>query len=198
MREVLDKLRRDAARYATLGGWYKNAGFWIGATYRARVWANGLPNDLLRVPLLIPFRTLDEIWRVVFNVHISEGARIEGGLCLIHARNLMLAGCDIGENCLIFHEVTIGTNAGTAEAPKIGNNVDIDVGARVLGKVEIGDSVKIGANCVVTSNVTDGTVVVTAAPRIVPRAIVDAFGPRRPAAEPPRVVNGRNGTAPNS
>lgn len=189
MFELLDKLRRDAARYADLGGWYKNSGFWIGATYRARVWANALPNNLIRLPLLVPFRAIDEVWRLVYNVRISEGARIDGGLCLIHARNLMVAGCEIGENCLIFHEVTLGTNAGVSEVPTIGNNVDIYVGARILGRVVVGDDAKIGANCVVTSSVQKGSVVVTAAPRVIPRGLVDAFGPRRKEGETPKSDN---------
>jgi serine O-acetyltransferase len=181
---LLDKLRRDAERYSDLGGWYKNLGFWIGANYRARVWASALPSDLLRIPVLAPLRVVNEAIRLVYNVDISEHADIGPGLCLIHARNLMVAGSEIGENCLIFHEVTIGTNAGSTELPKIGKNVDIYVGARVLGAVEIGDDAKIGANCVVTNSVKTGTVVITAANRVIPQKLVEAFGPRRPASEP--------------
>jgi serine O-acetyltransferase len=188
MLSLLDKLRRDAARYADLGGWYKNSGFWIGASYRARVWASGLPSNALRIPVLGPLRVLDEAIRFAFNVHISEHADIGPGLCLIHARNLMVAGCEIGENCLIFHEVTIGTNAGSPDLPKIGKNVDIYVGARVLGAVEVGDAAKIGANCVVTNSVKPGTVVITAANRVIPQKLVEAFGPRRPAE--PKAGNG--------
>ena len=103
----------------------------------------------------------------------------------------MVAGSEIGENCLIFHEVTIGTNAGSPELPKIGKNVDIYVGARVLGEVEIGDDAKIGANCVVTNSVKAGTVVITAANRVIPQKLVEAFGPRRSTREP----NAGNGGA---
>jgi serine O-acetyltransferase len=187
---LLDKLRRDAERYSTLGGWYKNAGFWIGANYRARVWASALPSDVLRIPVLAPLRAVNEVIRFVYNVDISEHADIGPGLCLIHARNLMVAGSEIGENCLIFHEVTIGTNAGSPELPKIGKNVDIYVGARVLGAVEIGDEAKIGANCVVTNSVKPGTVVITAANRVIPQKLVEAFGPRRSAPREPKAGNG--------
>jgi serine O-acetyltransferase len=184
MFSLLDKLRRDAARYMDLGGWYKNSGFWIGASYRARVWASALPSNAVRIPVLAPLRLLDEVVRLVYNVHISEHADIGAGLCLIHPRNLMVASCEIGEGCIIFHEVTIGTNAGSEDLPKIGKNVDIYVGARVLGGVVIGDGAKIGANCVVTTSVKEGTVVVTAANRVIPQKLVEAFGPRRPATEP--------------
>jgi serine O-acetyltransferase len=183
MFDLVNKLRRDAERYTGLGGWYKNPGFWIGANYRARAWANALSKNALRIPALVPLRFMNSVSRLVFNVDISETADIGPGLCLIHARNVLVGPCEIGNDCLIFHEVTIGTNAGTKALPKIGNNVDIYVGARVLGSVQVGDSAKIGANCVVTSNVKEGTTVVPAAPRVIPEKLVAAFGPRRPVAD---------------
>jgi serine O-acetyltransferase len=41
----------------------------------------------------------------------------------------------------------------------IGNNVTIGSGAKILGKVVIGDNVVIGANSVVTKSVPDNAVV---------------------------------------
>lgn len=40
------------------------------------------------------------------------------------------------------------------EAPHIGNNVDIGVGAKILGGIEIADDIKIGAGAVVVSSFT--------------------------------------------
>ena len=45
-------------------------------------------------------------------------------------------------------------------APRIGNNVFIGAGAKILGSVYIGNNVKIGANAVVTKDVPDGSTVV--------------------------------------
>ena len=66
-------------------------------------------------------------------------------------------------------EVTIGTNLTRCGMPKIGNNVDIYVGARVLGGITIGDNAKIGANCVVTSSVAAGSIVFSAPTRTLSR-----------------------------
>jgi serine O-acetyltransferase len=101
-------------------------------------------------------------------------------LCLIHPRNVGIGTVTIGNNCLIFHEVTLGTNANDSGGPHIGHNVDVYAGAKVLGTVQIGDDAKVGANCVVTKNVEPGATIVTAAARVIPASLVAAFGPRRP------------------
>ena len=44
--------------------------------------------------------------------------------------------------------------------PVIGDNVYIGPGAKVIGNVYVGNNVAIGANCVVTKNVPDNSVVV--------------------------------------
>jgi serine acetyltransferase len=186
LRSFLPALRRDAERYEDLGGWFKNPGFWIGATHRFGALARSISTPVVRWPLLSQHVVLDAVCRLVFNVNISTGARIGPGLCLIHARNIMVGPSKIGRDCLIFHEVTIGTNAGAAGpiVPTIGDNVDIYVGARVLGKLLVEDDAKIGANCVVTKNVRRGSVVVPAEIREVPAALVKAFGPRRAVPKP--------------
>lgn len=78
---------------------------------------------------------------------------------------------EIGENCTIFHQVTIGSNRieGSKHygAPKIGNNVYIGAGAKIIGGIIIGDNVNIGANCVVFTDIPSNSTVVMNAPRII-------------------------------
>ncbi|MCM3652929.1 serine O-acetyltransferase [Metabacillus litoralis] len=60
----------------------------------------------------------------------------------------------IGNNVVIRPQVIIGrTIKDGINAPKIGNNVDIGVGVKILGDVTIGDNVKIGANAVVVKDI---------------------------------------------
>ena len=47
------------------------------------------------------------------------------------------------------------------------------------GDVQVGHDAKIGANCVVTTDVAPGCTVVTAARRVISAGIVGGFGPRR-------------------
>lgn len=180
---MLNELRRDCARYVDLGGWYKNLGFWVGATYRLGVWAHA-QRAPARQLLVLLYRIVKLPWRIVLNVAIAAGpggVRIGPGLCLIHPRNIVIGGgTEIGEDCLIFHEVTIGTGP-TPGLPRIGDKVDLYVGARVLGGIRVGDGSMIGANCVVTQNVPALSVVVPVPSRVLSRALLS----RDPSREPP-------------
>lgn len=81
------------------------------------------------------------------------------------------AGAQIGENCVIFHQVTIGSNTLASSskrgAPIIGDNCYIGVGAKIIGNVKIGNNVRIGSNCIVTDDVPDNSTVVLNKPRII-------------------------------
>lgn len=72
-------------------------------------------------------------------------------LILHHAFATMISAAKIGHDCHIYQQVTIGN--GGAGIPIIGNNVTIYAGAKVFGKITIGDDVVIGANAVVTKDV---------------------------------------------
>lgn len=74
----------------------------------------------------------------------------------------------VGDDCRIFHQVTIGDIWGKAGAPRIGNGVLIGPGAKILGPVTIGDYVAIGANAVVTKDIPEGATVVAGKPRVFP------------------------------
>jgi serine O-acetyltransferase len=188
---MLENLRRDRLRYAELGGWYRNTGFWAGATYRFGAWSHSLPT-LPRLPLLVVYWLLKSFWSITLNVHLPASARIGPGLCLIHPRNIYVpGGVDIGEDCLIFHEVTIGTGPLPPGLPTIGDHVDIYTGARVLGGIVIGDGAKVGANCVVNASVPPGAVVVPAANRVIPASLVRACGPKRRGTGGTPVPGGR-------
>lgn len=67
---------------------------------------------------------------------------------------------EIGNNCLIGQNVTIGRNFGDKKVPKIGNNVYIGAGSVIFGEINIGDNVIIGSNSVVNKNIESNTTVV--------------------------------------
>ncbi len=84
-----------------------------------------------------------------------EAGEIGGGLYIQHGFATMVAAESIGENCWINQQVTIGYN-GHGRPPIIGNNVMITCGAKVLGSINVGDDVVIGANAVVIRDVEPG------------------------------------------
>lgn len=84
--------------------------------------------------------------------------RIGGGLFIEHGFATVISAKEIGENCWINQQVTIGhTNA--SDAPTIGNNVSIKAGAIVIGNVNVCDNSVVGAGAVVTHDVKENTIV---------------------------------------
>ena len=73
-------------------------------------------------------------------------------------------GAKIGKKCVIFQNVTIGSNtlkdSKRKGAPVIGDNVFIGAGAAIIGNVKIGNNCRIGANCIVVKNMPPNTVAV--------------------------------------
>jgi len=105
---------------------------------------------------------------------IPLSAEFDGMPVFPHGLNgiLISTGAKIGKNCVIFHQVTIGSNtlpgSRGAGAPVLGDNVYIGCGAKIIGNVTVGDNVRIGANCVVTSDVPANATVVSAPVRVIP------------------------------
>lgn len=61
----------------------------------------------------------------------------------------------------IYQGVTIGSSRGSnGGVPRIGNNVVVFAGTKIIGNVVIGDNVVVGANAVVTKDVPANAVVV--------------------------------------
>ena len=87
-----------------------------------------------------------------------DALEIGGGLYIQHGFATMIAAKSIGENCWINQQVTIGYN-GQGDPPVIGDNVTIACGAKVLGSIQIGNHVIVGANAVVIRDVPNNCVV---------------------------------------
>ncbi|WP_413537678.1 serine O-acetyltransferase [Enterococcus malodoratus] len=73
----------------------------------------------------------------------------------------------IGKNVSIRHQVTIGEKNGVS--PTIGDNVDISMGAKIIGGITIGNNCVIGANAVVTKSFPDNSILAGVPARIIKR-----------------------------
>lgn len=90
---------------------------------------------------------------------VTESSKIGKGLILQHAFSTIIFPDSMGENCQVWQNVTIGRAHDKGRRPRIGNNVKICAGAVVIGDIEIGDNVTIGANAVVTKSIPSNCVV---------------------------------------
>ena len=83
--------------------------------------------------------------------------KIGKGLFIQHGFATIISAKEIGDNCWINQQVTIGFN-GDGNNPVIGNNVKITAGAKVIGKIKVDDNSVIGANAVVVKDVPKNVV----------------------------------------
>ena len=92
----------------------------------------------------------------VFNIDIHPGAKIGKGIMLDHAHSVVIGETAVvGDNVSILHAVTLG---GTGKVrgdrhPKIGNNVLIGAGAKILGNISVGDCSRVAAGSLVLKSV---------------------------------------------
>lgn len=95
-----------------------------------------------------------------YNFYIPRNV-FGAGLAIAHIGPIIVnPSAKIGENCRIHVGVNIGTQAGEiGNAPIIGNNVYIGPGAKMFGKITIGNNVAIGANSVVNKNFEDNVTI---------------------------------------
>ena len=93
------------------------------------------------------------------------------GLKIWHYGTTIINGdARIGENCTFHGQACIGNDGISEAAPVIGNNVDIGVGAKIIGGITIADNVKIGAGAVVTrSCLEEGATLVGVPAKVLPR-----------------------------
>lgn len=132
--------------------WVSDA-FGAQVLYRFKVWF-----EVHRIPL-VP-RLLHRLAMITAQVAIGSPVVIGPGLYLVHGQVVIDGIAEIGDGVEIAPFVTIGLKSGNFQGARIGNNVRIGTGARIIGPVRIGDRAVIGANAVVVKDVpADATAV---------------------------------------
>lgn len=89
---------------------------------------------------------------------------IDSGLKIWHYNVTINGYAKIGKNCVFHGNNCVGNNSFSLSAPVIGNNVDIGVGAKIIGDIEIADDIVIGANSVVTKSFYEKGIVIAGIP----------------------------------
>lgn len=128
--------------------------------------------DSMHVPI-IPTLINKIFLRVLLNCQIGLGAIIGqdvilgyGGLgTVIHHKAIVGNKVNIGTG------VTIGGTTKKRGIPVIGDNCIISSGAKIIGPVEIGKNVVIGANAVVVTSIPENCVAVGVPARIIKTSI---------------------------
>ena len=147
--DILAVFERDPAchRYIQPLLFYK--GFQAVQAYRLAHWF--WVNDRQDLAYFIQMRTSE-----VFGVDIHPAAKIGRGLMIDHAHSIVIGETAVvGDNVSMLHSVTLG-GTGKVEQdrhPKIGDNVLLGAGAKVLGNITVGDCSRVAAGSVVLAAV---------------------------------------------
>jgi serine O-acetyltransferase len=149
---------------------------------------------------LVTHRFAHELWRVgrrdfafylqsqssrIFAVDIHPAARIGIGIMIDHGTGIVIGEtAAVGDNTSLLHGVTLGGSGkeGGDRHPKIGANVMIGAGAKVLGNITVGNCSRVAAGSVVLKDVPANTTVAG-----VPAKVVGPAG----CAEPARTMDQR-------
>jgi serine O-acetyltransferase len=123
---------------------------------------NYLKNSRFRkayIPLFIICRLILRRYEFKYSIQLPYNTQVGYGLHIGHHGGIVInQRCKIGNNVNLSHGVTLGyTRTGV---PRVGNDVYLGAGAKVIGGITIGNNVAIGANSVVTKNMPDNAIVV--------------------------------------
>ncbi len=108
-------------------------------------------------------RLLSHVNRFLTGIEIHPGARIGPGFFIDHGMGVVIGEtAEIGENCTIYHGVTLGGTSLKKEKrhPTLGKNVVVGAGAKILGPFTVGDNAIVGAGSVVIRSVPPFSTVV--------------------------------------
>jgi serine O-acetyltransferase len=88
------------------------------------------------------------------------------GLNIAHWGTIIVNGnAKVGANCSLANDIHIAQKTWrSTKAPKIGDNVMIGAGARILGDIELADRIIVGANAVVTKSFAEPCITIAGIP----------------------------------
>ena len=119
------------------------------------------------------YHTLYKIVQIITGIELPCEVVVGRNFVIDHFGGIIISGyAKFGDNCRIRDGVVVGLRrVEDKRAPTIGDNVDIGSGAKLLGAIQIGNNVLVGANAVVLCDVPDNSVAVGVPAVVKPRRI---------------------------
>ncbi len=111
-----------------------------------------ISHRLYRAGLYTISRLLSHLARWMTGIEIHPGAQIGRRFFIDHGMGVVIGETTIiGDDVLLYQGVTLGGTGHEKEKrhPTLGNHVVVGSGAKVLGNIELGEWVKVGAGSVV-------------------------------------------------
>jgi serine O-acetyltransferase len=168
--DAIGLLRQIAEDWQAHGRDWTRPGFQAVAVHRFGNWRMGVKPKLLRAPLSVLYRAMYRSVRNFYGIELPYSAHVGRRVVIEHQSDIVVHGnTHIGDDCIIRQGVTLGNRSleHPFDAPHLGNGVNVGAGAKILGKVTVGDGARIGANAVVRSDVPAGALAVGIPARVV-------------------------------
>ncbi len=153
--------REEGKRIPRIISLMRSPGLHAVLTYRFGRWILQ-QNRLVRWGLTPLWLLLYHRIRTKWGIELPRRTCVGPGLYIGHFGGIIVNEDTIlGANCILSHGVTIGVGGHGSRrgCPTVGDNVYIGPGAKLFGKIRIGNNVSIGANAVVYRDVPDNAVV---------------------------------------
>jgi serine O-acetyltransferase len=156
---MFDHIRADLRAH---GGRWGAQGFWALLVYRFGRWRYGVRPAPLRKCFSLLYHLLYKLVQILTGIELPCEVQIGRNFVIDHFGGIVVSGyARFGDDCRIRNGVVVGlARVDDPVAPVIGNNVDIGAGAKLLGRITIGDNVVIGANAVVVRDVPSDSIAV--------------------------------------
>ena len=166
---MFDNIRADLRSHQ--GDWGAQ-GFWALVVYRFGRWRYGVRPAVLRKVFSLVYRVLFKLVQIVTGIELPCEVVVGRNFVIDHFGGIVISGyARFGDDCRIRNGVVVGLGRTDEPcAPVIGNNVDIGAGAKVLGRIHVGDNVLIGANAVVVRDVPANSIAVGVPAVVKPRS----------------------------
>lgn len=167
-REYVDLVREDRRTNR------KNfAGFQALLAVRTGHLARSIRFPLARKFVTLCYEFMRRRVRIRHGIEVNRRMTIGRRVRIVHQNSIVLhKWAVIGDDCMIRHGVTLGVTSDVWRAdenPVLGANVHVGVGAAIVGRVRVGDNVRIGPNAVVMTDVPAGAMVVAPRSRVIVR-----------------------------
>ncbi len=136
--------------------------------YRFGHWTRHVRIPVIKQLLRLIYIMAKSVVVLGFGIYIPSAFKMGKGFAIHNFSGIFIPPTTAGDNLFVFQNVTIGHLRGQGgRPPKIGNNVFLGAGAKILGDVKIGNNVVVGANSLVMNDVPDGCTVVGVPARVV-------------------------------
>jgi len=179
--ELVETLRADLVRHLdpdrpgalpALMTLMEAQGAWATVVYRFGQYVYARRSPVAGIAGKLAYRLANKAVEVLTGISVPASARIGKGFFIGHFGTIIVHPDTVaGEGLSIGQGVTLGTRGlGGAGAPRLGHNVFVGSGAKILGPIEVGDGAAVGANAVVVHDVPPNSVAVGVPAKARPRA----------------------------